>query len=74
MTPQQNAQAIADARTAVRAHCLCAQFVETDSHVTAVYPPGYRLDGCRVSKGMGQAKALQTLAAKMEQHWKADQL
>ena len=74
MNPQQNRQAVAEARAAVLRHCMCARFIETDHHVMAVYPPGFRLDGCRVSKGMGHAKALQTLLVKMEQHWKADQL
>lgn len=74
MTPQQNVDAIVSARAAVLAHCMCASFEESDQHVMAIYPPGFRLDGCRVSKGMGQAKALQTLLEKMELHWKADQL
>ncbi len=69
MTVLQNIAAAKAAKTKVLSHCMCAQFEEDATHFTVLYPPGYRVDGCRVSKSMGHAKALNMLVTKMELHW-----
>lgn len=67
---QNRIDAVEAAKMAVIGHCMCAKFEETSYNVMAYYPEGYNLGGCRVAIGEGgKAKALETLAAKMEQHW-----
>ncbi len=70
MTVQARIKAVADAKAAVLAHCMCAAFEEAPGYFFVLYPPGFCVDGCRVSKGMGQANALAVLLEKMELHWK----
>jgi hypothetical protein len=71
---QINRASVAEALTKVKNHCMCLRLEETEEHYFALYPDGYRLDGCRVSKKMGKARALNILHDKMEQHWEEDQL
>lgn len=70
MTIQERTKAVADAKTRVLEHCMCAAFEEKAGHFFVQYPPGFRIDGCRVSKTMGQAKSLAVLLDKMELHWR----
>lgn len=70
MTPTQRREAVATALAAVKAHCMCAQIVETPLTYLVAYPPGFRWDGCQVSKGSGKAAALKKLLEKMELHWR----
>jgi len=74
MLVRQRVSAVQEAKAEVLAHCMCAKLEESDGHYLAYYPPGYYFGGCRVSKGMGKAKALMTLREKMEEHWKAEQV
>jgi len=74
MTVAQHVEDVKAAEALVRAHPMCAQFVKTSQHFLALYPPGYRLGGCRVSRGMGLRHALGVLLSKMEQHWSEEQI
>lgn len=62
-------QAVATARSAMVRHCMCAKVSETQSHVTVIFPPGYTLDGVRVTLENGKAWAYTKAAEKMEQIW-----
>jgi len=74
MTVTENIAKLAQLVDTVKAHHMCAKFTETYGFYLVYFPPGYSLDGCRVSKGMGKAKALETMITKMEECWKSTQL
>lgn len=71
MNPTQRVEAVRTAKTKVLEHCMCTHLEETPHHYQVQYPPGCHplFDGCRVSKGMGQLKALVVLHDKMETHY-----
>ena len=54
----------------VKTHCMCLYFHDNPSDYTVQFPAGYQVDGCRVSKGMGKIKALETMIDKMNLYWK----
>jgi hypothetical protein len=70
MSPHQNAKAVADNKAKVQAHCMCARFIEDETHYLVLYPAGYYPDAVRASKGQGQAVALERMLGRMERDWK----
>lgn len=74
MAVSDNINAVAVALEAVKAHCMCLKFEETETHYRVIYPNGFFPDGSQVHKGMGKAAALNRLADAMERHWKSSML
>ena len=74
MTIQDNIKRVQTLTGQVVTHCMCAHLKITDAHYFIYYPLGFALDGLRVSRDMGDIKALEKCLEKMEQHWKDDQL
>lgn len=55
---------------AIKQHCLCFQFEETETHFRVVYPPGdFCVDGVQAHKSVGKAKALKLMLERMERDW-----
>jgi len=69
MTIQQNTRAAFDARLAVRNHCMATRVVESREHLMVYFPPGYQLDGVRVSMANGVTWACKKAIEKMEATW-----
>lgn len=74
LTVKERLDLISSLKSEVNNHCLCAKFVEDDNSYTVYYPYGYFPDGSRISKGIGQTKALSRLLEVMERHWQENQL
>ena len=69
MNPRENTEAVTKAKALVLGHCMCLVLEETPDHFICIYPQGFRVDGCRVSKGKGKLNALTILLDRMERHW-----
>lgn len=70
MSVQENIALITAAKIEINNHCMCGRFTEDSNTYTVLYPTGFFPNGARVSKGMGQAKALQRLLDVMERHYR----
>lgn len=70
MTIVKNIAALADAKRRVQAHPMCAKYEEQPAHLLITYPPGFRVDGLRVSLANGATWAHCEALRKMEQHWR----
>lgn len=70
MTVRDNVAAVADLIAKVRTHPMCAKFTDDIGNYTVIFPNGdFPVDGVRVSKRMGHAKALHTLIDRIESIW-----
>lgn len=70
MTVQDNIAEVKFVLEAVKSHCMCAKFQEDKTHYLVIFPPSdWPVDGIRVAKDMGKAKALQMMLDKMEKFW-----
>lgn len=70
MNPQANKELLETALTAVKGHCMCFSFEETEVHYIVLFPAGdFALNGVRVSKGMGKIVALNKAFQVMEKTW-----
>lgn len=65
----ENLIAIETAREALQAHCMAARIITDATHLTVYFPPGYPLDGVRVSWGIGKAQAYRKALSVAEQTW-----
>lgn len=65
----QNIRRVEDLTRQVKGHAMCLQFTEDRAVYLVRFPEGYRIDGVRVSKGLGKIKALEILLEKMELYW-----
>jgi len=66
---QANIKAATAALDALQAHPMAARVERTAQHLTVLFPPGYRLDGVRVSMANGILWACQKAIEKMETTW-----
>lgn len=73
-TIQANIKAAKAARAKVTAHCMAAKVQEGREHLLVIFPPGYSLDGVRVTMANGVAWAYEKALERMERTWKAAQL
>jgi hypothetical protein len=69
MTIQANIAEVAALTEHVKAHPMCARFKNTDTHIYAFYPLGFKLDAVRVCKSGGMANALRLALVRMEKDW-----
>lgn len=58
----------------VREHCMAAKVQRDASHLLVIFPPGYRLDGVRVTMANGIKWACEQALSRMEREWQAVQL
>ena len=73
-TPQQNIAAANGALAKVKAHCMAARVKRDRQHLLVYFPPGYRLDGVRVTMANGVKWACEQALSRMEREWQAVQL
>lgn len=61
---------VTEAHAAVLAHPMCLRLEDAGGHYLVVFPVGdFPVHGVRVSKGMGKAKALNTMLDRIERIW-----
>lgn len=72
MTIQDHIATAKISRDRVAAHCMAAKVEETETHLLVMYPPGYQLDGVRVSKANGIAWACDRALFNMEKAWRGE--
>ena len=58
----------------VKAHCMAAKVESTRGHLLVTFPPGYRVNGVRVTKTNGMVWACEQALSRMEREWQAVQL
>jgi hypothetical protein len=68
-TIHYNMAAAAEVRSKLVAHCMTANLEETPDHILVYFPPGYQLDGVRVSMANGKKWAYEKALEKAEQTW-----
>ncbi len=71
---QENIKAAEQAVRSVQEHCMCAKMERNRTHLLVLFPPGYGLDGVRVTTVNGVKWACEQALARMERTWKAAQL
>ena len=72
-TVQFNIATLNETLANVKAHCMCAKFVEEPGRFIVMFPPGFTVDAAQMrfaSEGVSKAKALELLLVVMEKYWK----